>query len=466
MNRKTFLIMSVLAATVTVSVFGWDATVSHMAVAAVLARVLLMAVPASFAMPGVPGRADGSDEEMLKQLVKEFKESRDEVRQKQTELKTARDELMNRLEKGEKVHQELKDNIDKQITEINEVKSKMSEALQKLEAVKKQNDVQIDLKTYGRQIVENEEGMKRLKNGASHRFVLKHTEYKDVDRAAAAGLVPNRYQDSLVSLERQGLTIRDLLTVIPISTDGVEYAQQVLRQNNARPVPEKGSKPYSNYAWEKRTAKIIVVAHLAKLTMQAVQDAPRLVAEVDSEMRYGLGLAEEQQLLNGDGQGDNILGIMPQATPFAIPAGITPSNVVTKIDKLRIAQLQNALAFAPADAQLLNPVDWADIELTRRDPDGGGGYLFANVQGTVNPILWGLRVVQTPAMEVDNFLVGAFKYGAHLYDRMDTQVLISTENTDDFEKNMATMRCESRIGLGVRRTYAFTKGTFSGGSGS
>ena len=32
--------------------------------------------------------------------------------------------------------------------------------------------------------------------------------------------------------------------------------------------------------------------------------------------------------------------------------------------------------------------------------------------------------------------------GAQLFDREETNVVISTENADDFEKNMISIRCE------------------------
>ena len=63
-------------------------------------------------------------------------------------------------------------------------------------------------------------------------------------------------------------------------------------------------------------------------------------------------------------------------------------------------------------------------------------------------------------MTIDKFLVGSFRFGATLYDRMGVEVLISTENVDDFEKNLATMRCEERLALAVKRPGAFIFGDF------
>ncbi|WP_019517140.1 phage major capsid protein [Sphingomonas sp. Mn802worker] len=59
------------------------------------------------------------------------------------------------------------------------------------------------------------------------------------------------------------------------------------------------------------------------------------------------------------------------------------------------------------------------------------------------------------------FLVGAFKVAATLYDRLKPEVLISSENADDFEKNLLTMRCEERLGLAVKRPAALIKGPFA-----
>lgn len=67
-------------------------------------------------------------------------------------------------------------------------------------------------------------------------------------------------------------------------------------------------------------------------------------------------------------------------------------------------------------------------------------------------------------MDSNAFLVGAFKYAVNLYRRMGATVAISTENDDDFEKNLATMRCESRLAVAVRRPYAVVKGAFNAGS--
>ena len=148
-----------------------------------------------------------------------------------------------------------------------------------------------------------------------------------------------------------------------------------------------------------------------------------------------------------------------RATEFA-PA-LTLSNA-TPIDRLRLAVLQAVLAEYPASGFVLNPIDWAGIELTK---DNEGRYIIAQpVNGGV-PRIWGLPVVETQAMAQNNFLTGAFNMAAQIFDRMDIEVLLSTENEDDFIKNMVTIRAEERLALAVYRPEAFVTGTVTASGG-
>ncbi|EGH74409.1 phage major capsid protein, partial [Pseudomonas syringae] len=58
------------------------------------------------------------------------------------------------------------------------------------------------------------------------------------------------------------------------------------------------------------------------------------------------------------------------------------------------------------------------------------------------------------------FLVGSFAQGARLYDRMAYTVKVGWIN-DDFVKNQRVVLVEERLGLAVRRPYAFVKGRFA-----
>jgi HK97 family phage major capsid protein len=58
-------------------------------------------------------------------------------------------------------------------------------------------------------------------------------------------------------------------------------------------------------------------------------------------------------------------------------------------------------------------------------------------------------------MSEGEVLVGAFGLAARLHDRLDVEVLVSSEDRDNFIKNMLTVRAEERTALAVRVPDAF-----------
>lgn len=403
----------------------------------------------------------------LESLTKDLGEATNKLRKEQDELKDAHRQVMDTIEKGIKLDPEVQQNIDKALAKANDSSTAVHELLQKFDDLQKsqRKDEPLTVRSAIQKALDGDskDRYDALLKGDSRtmRLVLKEITSASV----GTGMKREPYIDSLVSMERQPLRIRNLLTVVPVQTDSVKYGQQTLRENAARIVAEGTSKPYSDYKWEDRTATIETIAHLTKMTLQAIADAPRLVAEVESEMRFGLGMAEEDEILNGDGTSGHLDGLMNNATAYAVPAGMDSTNVLTPVDRLRVAMLQIHLAYAIPDGHVLNPINVAEIDLLRRDPDQGGGYLFSRPDGDTGVArIWRLPVVESPSMVVNEFLTGAFKYSVHLYDRQGVTVAISTENDDDFETNRATMRVESRIGLGVRRPYGLVAGSLKAGS--
>lgn len=250
--------------------------------------------------------------------------------------------------------------------------------------------------------------------------------------------------------------IRDLIAPGTTASNTIYWVQQTGFTNNAAAVAENTTKPYSNIEFAEKITPVRTIAHLFKASKQILDDFSQLQSQVDAEMRFGLKYVEEQEILFGDGTGAHLEGIIPQASAFAAAFQVENQN---GIDDLRLAMLQAQLARFPASGHVLHFIDWAKIELTK---DTLGRYILANPAALTGPTLWGLPVVATEATAFQGkFLTGAFSAGAQIFDREETNVVISTENADDFEKNMITIRCEERLALAVKRPEAFVYGSFT-----
>lgn len=383
---------------------------------------------------------DKTPEQMADELRKSIDAKHDDVMKKA-------DAALDEAKRAGTLSAETKAAVDESLTGINTLREQLAQIEQKM--ARKPGADGDEVKSYGQQVTGSDK-FKAFREGSyqgSARFELKATT------AAQAGTAWSMRDPVVTGLPMRMMTIRDLLTVVPTASGSVDYARQTTRTNNAAPVAEGATKPTSVFVWEQVNAPMRVIAHLAKITRQAMDDAQQLAGEIENEMRYGVGIAEEVQLLSGDGTGQNLTGMIPNATAYSAPITIADA---TMIDKLRLGLLQAELALYPTDGIILNPADWAGIELTKT---GEGAYVFANPMNMAGPRLWAKPVVSTTAMTIDKFLVGGFKLQT-LYDRMQPEVLIASENADDFEKNLYTMRCEERLALAIKKPAALIYGDF------
>ena len=278
----------------------------------------------------------------------------------------------------------------------------------------------------------------------------------------ADGVVEPQRLPGIDTAPKQRLFIRDLIAPGRTGAPAIFWVQQTGFTNAAKVVAEGTAKPYSGIEFATKITAVTTIAHMFKASKQILDDFSQLQSTIDAEMRYGLKYVEEQEILFGDGTGVHLHGIVPQATAFD-PAFTVEQQ--SGIDDLRLAMLQAQLARFPASGHVLHFIDWAKIELNK---DTLGRYILANPSALIGPTLWGLPVVATEeAAFQGKFLTGAFNAAAQLFDREDANVVISTENADDFEKNMISIRCEERLALAVKRPEAFIYGAFTApGSGS
>lgn len=271
----------------------------------------------------------------------------------------------------------------------------------------------------------------------------------------ATGVVEPQRLPGIDVMPKQRLFIRDLIAPGRTTAPAIFWVQQTGFTNAAAVVPEGQAKPYSSISFATKITPVVTIAHMFKASKQILDDFAQLQSTIDAEMRYGLKYVEEQEFLFGAGGAGNIEGIVPQAQAFA--PEFEP-DLRTPIDDLRLAILQAQIARMPVTGFVVHYADWARIELTKNTV---GDYVLANPQRLTGPTLWGRPIAETEVPEFEGeFLAGAFATAAQIFDREDANVVISTENADDFEKNMISIRCEERTALAVKRPEAFVTGQF------
>jgi HK97 family phage major capsid protein len=375
------------------------------------------------------------------------------------QVKEAAEKAMAEAAKGVQMSSEQKARVDEILLKQGEFQQQIKELEQK--AARQAGQENSTLKSMGFQVIESKDFKSRVDTLKDQRKGSMSLDVKAVTTASVPNAVVPQRLDTIQMLPNRRLTIRDLVAPGRTSSSAITYMKETGFTNNAAPVAEGNRKPESTIAMVQVTETVKKLAHFIKASKEILDDFPQLQSVIDGRLTYGLKLVEENQLLKGSGTGNNLNGIYTQATAFLLPTGAAPTPAATiagNIDKLRFALLQAELAEFPSDGIVLNPIDWANIELAK---DTQGRYLIGNPQGTLAPTLWNRPVVSTQAMTVNTFLAGAFQMGAQIFDREDAGIVIATENEDDFVNNLVTILIEERLAMAVYRPEAFIKGTLA-----
>lgn len=336
-------------------------------------------------------------------------------------------------------------------------------------------------KTLGQAFVESHE-FKSLEGGRAgatmnspfiveaHDIASMWTPYgvKDVYSAMPSG-TPGSFgridRDPIVLQAKRTRRVRDLFPARRTTAAVIEYFRQTGFTNNASMVPERDGgnfalKPQSTMTFQGEQAPVRTMAHWEAAHRNVLADEPQLRSIIDNELLYGLRLTEDNQILNGAGTGEDLLGILntPDIQTYSWSSGETAPVADTMADAIRRAATLAFLAYYEPTGVVLHPTDWEKIELTKATD---GQYLVAvSVALGGEPRLWRLPVVDTPAIAEGTALVGAFGTGAQIYDREQANIRVAEQHSDFFTRNGIVVLAEQRLALATKRPESFVKVTF------
>lgn len=275
-------------------------------------------------------------------------------------------------------------------------------------------------------------------------------------------------RDPIVVIPQRTRRVRDLFPSRTTTAAVIEYFQMTGFTNNASSVAERNpgntafqTKPQSSFTFVGQQAPVRTLAHFEAAHRNVLADEPQLRSIIDNELLYGLRLQEDAQILNGNGTGENLTGILNTSgiQTYSWSSGATLPVPDTKGDAIRRAATLAYLAYYEPTGVVVHPNDYEDIELTKNSQ---GTYLMAvSMQLGSEARIWRMPIVDTPAITEGTALVGAFGTGAQIYDREQASIRISEQHSDFFVRNAIVILAEQRLALAVKRPESFVKITFN-----
>lgn len=411
---------------------------------------------------------------MSAELQKEIKEMAETVSGYHAELKTLKEQHESELKKASDGSAEAKQAAEELKQSMDDMANQYEEKLTDLMAQMKRPGAgqPEQAKSMGQAFVT--EAKEAIDGG---NLLGKSYSLKDITGATGSGgalVRPDRDPTVYRSIGgMRQLRIADLIPAIPTSSNAVEIMRLATVGDPAAPqgttigtgAGELATKASTTLTWELVTVSIPTIAVHTKASRQVLSDAPMLQSIIDSELTYKLQLESDDQLLNGDGTGQNLTGILQDASindVGELANGTAPADVpAAMIDHIRAAITECQVnEYYNINGLVMNPVDWQTLE-TAKATDGH--YLlvaFAATSGET-PTVWRVPVIVTNAIAESTFLLGDWSLGAQRYVREGVSIRTSEHHDVNFTQNAITILAEERYALGISRPLAFCKGAFT-----
>lgn len=373
-------------------------------------------------------------------------------------------QVMEALDRVEGKMGETAKSNEAELKRLGDEQTKLSRQLMELQQKGIQHQDKPEEKTAGENLVEAE-NFKAFRDGSAQKARVEIAEQAEKKEEAVnpittptGGIVQAYRRPGIMPGAFRPLTIEGLFPSLPISTNAFEYVQEneAKNVNGAAFVAEGAQKPFGSTDFEAKTGTVKTIAHLARISKQLMADAPALVAYINQRLVYGVDLVVEDQLVTGDGTGQNLSGILHDGN-YTVH-GATKANLgkaPTIFDLILFAKAKVEDAFFRPNVILLNPIDWTSMLMEK---NASGDYYLGHPASVAPKYLWGLPVWTTPAITQGKFLVGDFNAAATLWTRQGMTVEMFEQDVDNVQKNLVTIRAERRLGFGVERAAALCGG--------
>jgi HK97 family phage major capsid protein len=279
----------------------------------------------------------------------------------------------------------------------------------------------LELRGWGDLFVESEAFENYPGSGTSRRVTV---PFELEERAAItlggqpAGLLPP-YNYTPAAYTYQSALL-DVVGKVTTSANAVQWLQWSPNPPDAAPIVAEGDlKPEAAFTETLASDSLDTYAHWKAISRQALEDRPQIRSLVEGRLRTGIVVALEDAIATS-------LNAAP--IPPVMGEGLLQSI------RSGVATVQSAGYGAP-NAVLLNPADWAALDLQT----------VGNAGGTpMQSGFWGLRAVAVPSVPEGTAYVGNFGTAVQLFTRGTVDVFMTDSHADYFVRNLLLLLAEIR----------------------
>lgn len=281
---------------------------------------------------------------------------------------------------------------------------------------------------------------------------------------AGPSIYPN-FLPGMVGINQRPIRVTELFAQGTTDSPVIVYLKENTWNNNAAPVAEGGTKPQTDGSVVRVVEQVKKLAHTMDFTDEMLADASAYASILQNKMVLGLQLREENDLLNGNGAGATLSGLLNRSAGFATPVtyddeSANAGQLLAEAIHQQITAISTS-AFTTPDTVLMNPAQWQTLRLAKDANNQyfsggpfqgsyGGGLGLTNVHD-----IWGYRVVVSTIVPAGTVVIGSFGTEAQIFRRQGITVDMTNSHASNFKDNITTVRAEERLAFALYRPGAF-----------
>jgi len=249
--------------------------------------------------------------------------------------------------------------------------------------------------------------------------------------------------------------IRDLVLQGTTNATAVEYVRETAFSDATDVTAEGAEFKQSDFDLTAYTANVRKITSYVLLSEEMLEDVAGMTSYILARLPSKLNKDEDTQILAGAGTGQNLSGLVTNATAYS--DALADSNI-TKIDVVADAIRQVVDDEYQPSWVVLHPTDVFGMAMAK---DSTGRYILPWLMqmGSMLQIA-GVPIVMTTAQTAGTFLVGS-RESAQVFFKKELSVEFSNQSEDNFIKGMVTVRAQKRLALAIYRPTALLTGTFT-----
>ena len=355
--------------------------------------------------------------------------------------------------------------LKKQLDDVSELAKNQGLEITKIKTMGKPNGEQPKtLMEAIKEMINSPEIKSYIDNGAKGASAQVKTlvDITQTTAITAGSTLPTQLLNGLpVHAPERKISMTDVISTGSTETDTVTFNEEYEFEDGVTTLTENQATDKSSFKVRPKSLTAGRIGTHLIVSKRSLKNEKYLISHIAKRLPQKIKRAEDQEILNGDGSGTSLIGLIENASVFSAGSFAAAILGAQEIDALYVAVSQLTQNEYQATAIILNPIDATKIELIKSTDEKYVDSMRA-VRGLDGVLrIGGLPVVETTAMAAGKFLVGDMRMACDWLLFTPLTMTMSDSHDTLFLKNEVCINFEEEPVFPIYNPLMFVYGDFS-----